>query len=98
MVERIKYDDDGRGDWCPSAISPSTHSGIGVLGVTPPTRATHRWHTGRIPTCLTGGAMVVERGGRGEGAWAELDGRQSNDVTITVGPGMVLPDVALQLP
>ena len=42
--------------------------------------------------------MVVERGGRGEGAWAELDGRQSNDVTITVGPGMVLPDVALQLP
>ncbi len=30
--------------------------------------------------------------------WAELDGRQSNDVTITVGPGMVLPDVALQLP
>ena len=58
----------------------------------------HRWHTGRIPTCLTGGAMVVERGGRGEGAWAELDGRQSNDVTITVGPGMVLPNVALQLP
>ena len=41
--------------------------------------------------------MVVERGGRGEGAWAELDGRQSNDVTITVGPGMVLPDVALQI-
>ena len=36
-------------------------------------------------------------GGRGEGAWAELDGRQSNDVT-TVGPGMVLPNVALQLP
>ncbi len=28
----------------------------------------HTRHTGRMPACLTGGAMVGDRGGRGEGA------------------------------
>ena len=62
----MKHDDDSRGGLVPVGDIPIDALGDRRSRCHPTHTRPHRWHTGRIPTCLTGGAMVVDQGGGGK--------------------------------
>ena len=62
----MTHDDDGRGGLVPVGDIPIDALGDRRSRCHPTHTRPHRWHTGRIPTCLTGGEMVVDRGGGGK--------------------------------
>ena len=64
----MKHDDDGRGGLVPVGDIPIDALGDRRCRCHPTHTRPHTRHTGRLAACLTGAVMVVDRGGRGEGA------------------------------
>ena len=63
----MTHDDDGRGGLVPVGDIPIDALGDRRSRCHPTHTRPHTRHTGRMAAGLTAGAMVVDRGGRGEG-------------------------------
>ena len=64
----MTHDADGRGGLAPVGDIPIDALGDRRSRCHPTQTRPHTRHTGRMPACSTGAAMVVDRGGLGEGA------------------------------